>query len=246
MWDTFAAFAHRGGAKVEANLGIENTIAAFRDAAARGYRHFESDIQVSSDGIPYLFHDETLARMCGVPERFIEQSSAEIDRLLVSGREPIPRLADALEAFPDAVWNLDVKTAAAVESTLTVLREHDALPHTCLGSFQHSTLVAIRAAAPDAVTSASRREIVQAALQPARMLSRSPARAWQVPYLVKGRRLVTPRFVDKAHALGVQVHVWTVDDRAQMTALLDLGVDGVMTDRTDTLRSVLIERDLWR
>ena len=62
---------------------------------------------------------------------------------------------------------------------------------------------------------------------------------------MKGRRLVTPRFVDTAHRLGLQVHVWTIDDPAEMTALLDIGVDGLMTDDADALKQVLVDRDEW-
>lgn len=246
MWEGFAAFAHRGGAKVEANGGIENTLAAFGHAEKLGYRYFESDIRVSSDGVPFLFHDETLARMCGRPERFIEMPAADLDAVLIDGREHIPRLEHALEAFPGAIWNLDVKTPQATDAALAMLRNQHALPRACLGSFHHSTLTAVRRAAPEAVTSASRREIVQAAIRPARLLTRSPARAWQVPSHFGTRPLVTPAFVRKAHAVGVQVHVWTIDNRAQMEALLDMGVDGLMTDRTDTLRDVLTERGLWQ
>ena len=66
-----------------------------------------------------------------------------------------------------------------------------------------------------------------------------------MPVEVKGRRLVTPRFVDKAHQLGLQVHVWTIDDPQVMADLLDIGVDGLMTDRTDLLRDVLLRRGQW-
>ena len=120
------AFAHRGGALLPANDGIENTLTAFRNAVELGYRYLETDVHTSRDGVVYAFHDVELTRMTGTVSAFRDLGSAGIDAILVGGREPIPRLADLLHAFPDARFNIDVKADDAIEPTLAVLRDADA------------------------------------------------------------------------------------------------------------------------
>ena len=67
----------------------------------------------------------------------------------------------------------------------------------------------------------------------------------QVPIRYGPVRIVTRRFVRAAHRAGIAVHVWTIDDRTHMEDLLDLGVDGIMTDRPERLREVLVARGMW-
>lgn len=240
---SFAAFAHRGGSRVPG--AVENTLAAFRQAYDLGYRCFETDVRVSADGVPYAFHDVDLERQLGLTDRFAACPGDDIDELRIDGH-PIPRLADLLAAFPDATWNIDVKAWRAIEPTLAVVTAADALSRTTFASFEHRTLRRIRRLNPAAATSASRFEVALVVLLPASVLRlRWRATALQLPYRRGPFTLVTPRLLRRANALGVPVHVWTIDDRAEIGALLDLGVDGLMTDRTDTLRAVLEERGLW-
>lgn len=244
------AFAHRGGALLPANDGIENTLAAFSNAVDLGYRYLETDVHTSLDGIVYAFHDVMLTRMTGTVSAFRDLDSTAIDEILVGGREPIPRLTDLLEAFPDARFNIDVKADDAVDPTLSVLRAAGALDQVCLTSFSADRLHRIRAGVPGVPTCFSPDEVALLRLAPLRWLQalgkRRGGACVQVP--VRSRRItvVTPGFVRRAHSLGLQVHVWTVDDPAEMRSLLDMGVDGLMSDRVDLLRDVLVERSLWR
>lgn len=243
------AFAHRGGAGTGDNVGIENSMAAFRDAYERGFRHLETDVRCSSDGVVYAVHDETLKRLTGNPRAVAEMSSAELDAELLDGREPIPRLAELYEAFPGARLNIDVKSDDALEPTCAVIEEREAVDRTCLASFSQARLDHIRRRLPGTATSASAREAALVKLLPAPLLRRfSPpvARCLQVPVHRFGIRVVTRRFIARAHVLGLQVHVWTVDDAETMNELLNLGVDGIITDRTDVLKDVLIARGTWR
>ena len=121
------AFAHRGGALLPANEGVENTILAFRNAVDLGYRYLETDVHTSLDGVVYAFHDIELTRMTGTVSAFRDLDSSAIDAIMVGGREPVPRLADLLDAFPEARFNIDVKADDAVEPTLAVLQDADAL-----------------------------------------------------------------------------------------------------------------------
>jgi glycerophosphoryl diester phosphodiesterase len=138
-----------------------------------------------------------------------------------------------------------VKSDDAVEATCALVRAYDAVDRTCLSSFSHSRLTRIRRMLPEVATSASRREVALVKLLPRRLI-RPKAVCLQVPAVFRGLRVVTPRFVRRAHALGLQVHVWTIDDADQMHELLDLGVDGIITDRTDVLKDVLTARGTWK
>ena len=244
------AFAHRGGALLPANDGIENTQAAFQNAVDLGYRYLETDVHTSLDGVVYAFHDVMLTRMTGTVSAFRDLDSSDIDAILVGGREPIPRLADLLEAFPDARFNIDLKADDAVDPTLSVLRDANALDRVCLTSFSADRLHRLRAAVPGVPTCFSPGEIALLRLAPIRWLQalgqRRGGACVQVPVRSRQITVVTPEFVRRAHSLGLQVHVWTVDDAAEMRSLLDIGVDGLMSDRVDLLRDVLVERDQWR
>ena len=243
------AFAHRGGALFPANVGIENTLAAFRNAVDLGYRYLETDVHASRDGVVYAFHDAELTRLTGTASAFQDLDSDGIDAIRVDGREPIPRLADLLEAFPDARFNVDAKSDAVVDPLVGVLRDAGALDRVCLASFSGERLQRIRTAVPAVPTCFTPGEIALLRLDPARYRQARGAERGgtcvQVPFRRRRITVVTPGFVRRAHAIGVPVHVWTVDDPTEMRYLLDIGVDGLMSDRIDVLRDVLRERDQW-
>ena len=243
------AFAHRGGAKVPDNTGIENSLAAFSHAYALGYRYLETDVRRSSDGIVYAFHDEALERMTGSPGGFGTLTSAKVDAERLDGREAIPTLSALYEAFPDARFNIDVKSDDALDAACAVIEAHGAVERTCLASFEHSRLTRIRRRLPAVATSASTREVALVKLLPAFLLRIAGAPkgvCLQVPARHNGITVVTRRFIKRAHALGQQVHVWTINDAAEINRLLDLGVDGIISDRTDVLKNVLVARGSWR
>jgi len=243
------AFAHRGGSEVDGNIGIENSLAAFTHAYALGYRYLETDVRCSSDGKVYAFHDETLERMTGNSASFASLTSTQVDFERLSGREAIPTLASLYDAFPAASFNIDVKADDAIEATCAVIEAHGVIGRTCLASFSHARLRRIRRRLPEVATSGSTREVALVKFIPAgglRIMGVPKSVCLQVPARHKGIPLVTRRFVRRAHALNQQVHVWTVDDAAEINRLLDLGVDGIITDRTDVLKDVLVARGSWR
>jgi glycerophosphoryl diester phosphodiesterase len=244
------AFAHRGGAGHPHLTGLENTRAAFAHAVALGYRYLETDVHVTRDGVLVAFHDALLERVtdgAGSVEEFGSEALAEVR---VAGREPVPTLASLVAAFPDARFNIDLKGAGAVAPLAAFVHDHDLHDRVLVGSFSGRRLRRFRRLAGHRVaTSASPGEIVAYVVLPvrlARRVTRGGPAALQVPHRLGPLVVASRRLVRRAHAGGLHVHVWTVDDRAAMTTLLDRGVDGLMTDRTDILRDVLRHRDLWR
>lgn len=215
---------------------------AFAAAVELGYRYLETDVQATADGVLAAFHDDDLARTCGRPGRISELPWSEVSRARVGGTEPIPLLSDLLEAFPDAMLNIDCKSDASVEPLVDVLRRTNSLGRVCLGTFSHRRMVRLRSRlGPGACTSMSPPEVAQWL---AGRLPRAPHAA-QVPPARGRLTVVTRRSVHRAARRGVPVHVWTIDDPAEMHRLLDLGVTGIMTDRPAVLRDVLQARGQW-
>ncbi|MEU7283590.1 glycerophosphodiester phosphodiesterase family protein [Streptomyces sp. NPDC045431] len=237
-------FAHRGGAAD----GLENTVAAFRRAAVAGYRYFETDVHTTADGRLVAFHDATLDRVTDARGRIARLPWSVVGRARVAGREPLPLFEELLEEFPEARWNVDVKAEAALLPLLELIRRTDAWDRVCVGSFDEGRVArAVRLAGPRLATSYGVRGVLGLRLRsygiPAAL--RGGAVAAQVPESQGGVRVVDRRFVRAAHERGLQVHVWTVNDPERMAALLDLGVDGIMTDHLETLRTVLTDRGVW-
>jgi glycerophosphoryl diester phosphodiesterase len=238
------AFAHRGGA----SDAPENTAAAFEQAVNLGYRYLETDVHVTSDGVAVAFHDEDLQRTCGRAGRLHELPWAEVDTARVEGREPIPRLDDLIAAWPDTRWNLDCKSDRAVEALVDVVRRLGALDRVCIGSFSDRRLNTLRRRLGEGLCSslgpvATARLVAASRTHPS--VARPRGQAAQIPVRQGPVPVVTKALVDTAHRLGLQVHVWTVDDPGEMHRLLDLGVDGIMTDRPSVLRQVLEQRGQW-
>ncbi len=244
------ALAHRGGSLLHDNIGIENSLTAFRHATELGYRYLETDVHCSADGVVYAFHDDNLERLTGNPALINSLSSTAIDAVRLDGREPIPTLRQLFEELPEARFNIDVKADSAVDATLDLIGQCGAVDRVCLASFSHARLQRIRSQLPNVASSFSPREVAWLKIVPIRRLQAASTRGGAVCAQVPHRRgritVVNRRFVDHAHALGIQVHVWTIDDADEMNELLDLGVDGLVSDRIDTLKEVLTARGQWR
>jgi len=238
------AMAHRGGPGLGGSLGVENTMAAFAAAVALGYRYLETDVRATRDGVPVLVHDASLDRLAGESVRVADLTYAQLRHRLVGGREQVPTLAELLAAYPGVRLNIDVKNADAIEPTVRAVRNAAAEERVCLASFSDRILTRVRAlAGPRVTTSCSATEVLLLRFSPLRrhqaLGRRRGASCVQVPWRSRGLTIVTPGFVRRAHSLGLQVHVWTVDDEPSIRALLGVGADGLIADQIDVLADVL-------
>ncbi|BBC38075.1 Phosphodiesterase [Streptomyces graminofaciens] len=238
------AVAHRGGAAD----GLENTVAQFRRAVESGYRYIETDVHATRDGKLVAFHDSTLDRLTDGAGRIADLPWQDVRHARVAGAEPVPLFGELLETFPEVRWNVDVKAEPALHPLLNLIARTNAWDRVCVGSFSESRVArAQRLAGPRLATSYGRSGILGLRLRswgvPARL--RGSAVAAQVPEAQSGVPVLDRRLVRAAHARGLQVHAWTVNEPQRMHRLLDLGVDGIMTDHIDTLRKVLEDRGTW-
>lgn len=245
--------AHRGGS-AEAP---ENSVRAFEHARSLGYDYLETDVHLSADGVVVVIHDPVLDRVSDRTGSVHELAWAEIHRARLGGTEAIPRLDELLAAWPRTRWNIDAKHDAVVAPLVEVLRRAGALERVCVTAFSDRRIGnARRLGGPDLCTStgpAATTALRMASLAPGTLpfgggppgASWGAAGAAQVPLRWGAVPVVDRRLVATAHRHGLAVHVWTVDDEAEMDRLLDLGVDGIMTDRPTLLRTVLQRRGRW-
>ncbi len=236
-------FAHRGLAEE----APENSLLAFAKALASGATHVETDVHVSLDGIAVVSHDAQLGAL-GRDVRIDQLTMNELRRVDLGHGQAYPSLADALEAFPEARFNIDVKTDAAVVPTARAIRAARASRRVLVTSFKEARRRTLVSLLPDVVSSASSRLVAYSLAATSLGLTRSVERtlrgclAVQIPERAASVHIVTPRYIEMMHRVGVEVHVWTVNAPADMNRLLELGVDGLITDRPDLARDVITRR----
>ncbi|WP_419944462.1 glycerophosphodiester phosphodiesterase family protein [Candidatus Poriferisodalis sp.] len=230
-------------------------MAAFEGAVRLGYRFLETDVQATSDGVLAVFHDHDLTPVSSGRGQISEMTWAEVSHARVGG-EPIPRLEELLDAFDDVRISIDPKTDTSVEPLIAALRRPGVLDRVCVGSFSDNRLARMDEALGDAVClSFSPREIARlrvlsaSPLRKARTLRRRDrpfrGRIASIPLRQGVIPLATRRLVEFAHRSGIAVYAWIIDDPAEMQRLLDLGIDGIMTDEPKVLTEVMAARGLW-
>lgn len=241
----FIPFAHRGGSFLTANLGIENTLKAFRNAFELGFDYMETDVHTTRDGHLIAFHDDHLERVTDFQGRPDELSLKEVKQLRVGDREEIPTLDELLDAFPTVKFNIDIKDKRATLPLAKSIDRHQAHRRVCVASFSGARLHLFRKLQPHVVTAASPSAVAGLGAG----LARTRGDVYQVPVRrrigMKNWEIVTQRTVDLVHKAGKKIHVWTIDDDTTMHRLIDMGVDGIMTDRPEMLKSVLRMRGMW-
>jgi glycerophosphoryl diester phosphodiesterase len=249
------AYAHRGW-HVDELAGLENTLAAFHRAVAEGFAYLELDVHASADGVVVVHHDAVLDRTTDAAGPIAALPAAALDGVRVAGREPVPRLERVLTELPEVRVTIEVKSAAVVDPLLALLERTGSWDRVCVGGYDHRWLRRARAAAGRRLCT-SMSQLDALALRSRAWAEALPGPLARVPAPAPGGQLAQlPRrygpltvvdagLLRAAHAGGREVHVWTVDDPVEMAELLDLGVDGLLSDRPDLLRSVLRERGDW-
>jgi glycerophosphoryl diester phosphodiesterase len=247
------AMAHRGFSRE----GLENSMAAFRAAVELGYQYLETDVHTTADGVVFVFHDATLERVTDGTGRVADLAAADVGRAQIGGREPVPTFDDLITGLPGVRLNVDVKDWNSVASLAAAIERHQAHHRVLVTSFSDRRRRAVLKRLSRPVASSAGVVPVALFVVLGRLLP-WPVFRWtmrrilwnvhalQVPARRSGIEVVTPGFIRRAHGLGLMVHVWTINDPAEMRRLLELGVDGLVTDRADLLRDVLLERGEWR
>jgi glycerophosphoryl diester phosphodiesterase len=243
-------FAHRGGAR----LFPENTLLAFERALGLGPLALELDVRVTRDGHLVVLHDETVDRTTNGSGPVAALSLSRLQTLdagyhftdatgfpFRGAGLTVPTFDELVRALPGAAFNVDLKVTEATKPLLDAIRRHQLEDRIVVASHAHRVIAAFRRLAPDVATSASRSEALcwRAAALLGRAVARPPYRALQLPRDYSHVPILTRRSVALAHRAGLLVHAWTIDQPHVMRELLDIGVDGIMSDRPDILARVL-------
>lgn len=244
--------AHRGFTGDEAP---ENSLPAFAAAVELGFRYVETDVHATADGALVAFHDDRLERVTDGSGVLTELPWSVVRQAKIAGTQEIPTLDAVLESWPQLRVNIDCKAAGAVKPLVEVIERHRAHDRVCVASFSDRRRQAVLRLLSQPVATSGGKSVIS------RFVAGGVTPTWtriplgqnalrdidclQVPRVAGRIRVVTEASLRRAHDANVQVHVWTIDDAAQMQELLDLGVDGIMTDRADILRQVLIARGQW-
>ena len=233
------AFAHRGG-----DLGVENSRVAFENAAALGYQYIETDARATLDGIVLAYHDDRIIGSGSKAARVQDLAWAEIDASATSAPATLDEL---LRAFPMVRFNIDVKDDHSARCTVDVIGRNHAWDRVCLTSFSdRRTRRMKKPSQRDFCSSPGILGVLQLIFFPAIMSPNLRRHGCaQLPYKVGPLRMANGPLIRRCQKLGLALHVWTVNDEAAMATLLDAGVDGIMTDRLELLKSVLMKRHQW-
>lgn len=245
--------AHRGSRL----LWPENTMVAFQGAADLGIQYFETDLHATRDGILLTFHDQTLQRTTDATGKVLDRTLAELrevdagHRFEIEGDFPhrgtgvhIPTLEEVITTFPDVVVTVDLKAPDLEPLLVEFCERHDAWDRLIVGSFIDTRTWRVRKLTQGRVATSATGTETSRVLAASRfgMNPTMPGDVYQIPETAGPLRVVDRRFLRAAHANRIPVHVWTVNDPQRMEELLDLGVDGIITDRPDLLRDLMIRR----
>lgn len=244
---TIAALAHRGFSRD----GLENSMLAFQAAVDLGYRYVETDAHGTIDGVAVALHDESLERTTDGTGEVADLPWARVKRARIGGKEPVPMLEDILGTWPDLRVNIDVKAESGIGPVADAIEKTQAHDRVCLASFSTARREATAARLTRRVAmSAGTREAAAFVLGGTAGANVTGALrrvdALQIPASIGPVPLLTKRLLSAAHTADKLVHVWTINDPDQMAELLDLGVDGIVTDRADLLKELLVARGRWQ
>ncbi|MFT4148291.1 MAG: glycerophosphodiester phosphodiesterase family protein [Micrococcaceae bacterium] len=230
----------------------ENSLRAFQNAVDLGYKYLETDVQATQDGTCVIFHDSTLQRLFGLEKQMKDLNYSELRDLKLAGTDAVPTLKEALEAFPESYFNIDIKTEEAIVPFAEVIEELQCHDRVCVASFSDarrekvlSLLSQPTASSGGTLTAAGFKLSSFLPTSMVAKMKRGNVDALNVPDIFHGIPYTNQRLVKAAHKLGLKVLVWTVNERQQMENLLDMGVDGIFTDEAEVLRDVLMKRGYW-
>lgn len=231
-----AVLAHRGGS-IES---YENTLASFAYAQSIGCKYIETDVQVSLDGIPYIFHDESLLRITGINSIFSSITSSEIDKIRIFNDHPIPKLDAALKEFPELFFQIDLKTDLVAIPALEVIKKNNAEKRVCIASFNSNRLKQVKENYPEMCLSMGPKEVAKLLLASFGLFKGEiPGDCLQVPIYSHGIKVVTKRFIKFVHSKNLKIMVWTINDKKTLKKLINMHVDGIITDTPKLLTELI-------
>ena len=235
--------AHRGASL----LASENSFESFRKAFDLGYRVIETDIHSSKDGTAYIFHDITLERLTGENLKISDLKDVDIDSLKINNSSIIPRLSNVFEEFPEGLFNLDAKTWKSTTPIVDTIQNMGCRSRVCIGSFNDRRVNAIiKELGLETCHSMGASNVIKFYLGAQLGIEQHfTSQCIQLPIKMFGISLTTRKVLSYARKLGIKIHFWTINNPVIMQQLLELNVDGIMTDDCVLLKEIMKEQNKW-
>ena len=241
--EKFLAFAHRGGNE----FAPENSFKAFESAVNIGYKYLETDVHLTKDGFLIAFHDDTLDRVTNKSGLIRDLTLNEVKKAKIGGSEEIPLLSELLTSFPNCFFNIDCKVDDTVQPLINLVNNKDFLNRVCIGSFSQKRINFIRSSLGKEVkTSMGPMEVILSKFLSFTSLGYNFKSSYtSIPIKRYGINLLDKRNINYLKSNNQKVIAWTINDEDQMKMLINMGVNGIMTDNLSLLKRVLMEESLW-
>ena len=241
--EKFLAFAHRGGNE----FAPENSFRAFKSAVDIGYKYLETDVHLTKDGFLIAFHDDTLDRVTDKSGLIRDLTLSEIKKAKIAGTDEIPLLSELLNSFTDCFFNIDCKVDETVQPLINLINNKDLINRVCIGSFSQKRINFIRKSLGKEVkTSMGPAEVILSKFLSYTSLGYNFKSSYtSIPIRRYGINLLDERNINYLKSNNQKVIAWTINDEDQMKMLINIGIDGIMTDNLTLLKKVLIEESLW-
>lgn len=241
--EKFLAFAHRGGNE----FAPENSFRAFKSAVDIGYKYLETDVHLTKDGFLIAFHDDTLDRVTDKSGLIRDLTLSEIKKAKIAGTDEIPLLSELLNSFTDCFFNIDCKVDETVQPLINLINNKDFINRVCIGSFSQKRINFIRKSLGKEVkTSMGPAEVILSKFLSYTSLGYNFKSSYtSIPIRRYGINLLDERNINYLKSNNQKVIAWTINDEDQMKMLINIGIDGIMTDNLTLLKKVLIEENLW-
>ena len=241
--EKFLAFAHRGGNE----FAPENSFKAFKSAVDIGYKYLETDVHLTKDGFLIAFHDDTLDRVTDKSGLIRDLTLSEIKKAKIAGTDEIPLLSELLNSFTDCFFNIDCKVDETVQPLINLINNKDFINRVCIGSFSQKRINFIRKSLGKEVkTSMGPAEVILSKFLSYTSLGYNFKSSYtSIPIRRYGINLLDERNINYLKSNNQKVIAWTINDEDQMKMLINIGIDGIMTDNLTLLKKVLIEESLW-
>ena len=235
--DLFIGLSHRGNSK----KFIENSFEAFNSVIQMGYKYIETDLRMTKDNEVIAFHDQDLKRLFNLDAQVKDLTFNEIAILFREKNCSLLTLEDALKKFPEIHFNIDLKVKEVIQDSIKVVENLNAFNRVCFASFHSSHTKKILQHNQNAIVSMGMKDV---ALFKFFKFKNEKIKIIQIPLKWKGIKVLTRNLIQKADKSNLLVHVWTVNDRKTINYLIDLGVNGIVTDEPELLMKIMKERDL--
>ena len=241
--EKFLAFAHRGGNE----FAPENSFRAFKSAVDIGYKYLETDVHLTKDGFLIAFHDDTLDRVTDKSGLIRDLTLSEIKKAKIAGTDEIPLLSELLNSFTDCFFNIDCKVDETVQPLINLINNKDFINRVCIGSFSQKRINFIRKSLGKEVkTSMGPAEVILSKFLSYTSLGYNFKSSYtSIPIRRYGINLLDESNINYLKSNNQKVIAWTINDEDQMKMLINIGIDGIMTDNLTLLKKVLIEESLW-